>query len=229
MFRVEEYLHNLIASMKNVFGDRLLYVGLQGSYLRKEATENSDIDIMVILNTLSVQDLDSYRDIITQMEHSEKSCGFICGMDEFSKWNPLELCHIVHSTKDYYGRLSLLTPEYCEEDIVNFIKLSLGNMYHEMCHRYLHADRMKNYRNLPMTYKNAFFVLQNIYYLKTGVFCLTKKELFYILDEADKEIMEMSLKINSNEIYDFEQAFEKLFLWCQKTLTKLQEPEHEPR
>jgi len=49
MFRVDEYIQQLILSMKNVFGGRLLYVGLQGSYLRGEATENSDIDIMVII------------------------------------------------------------------------------------------------------------------------------------------------------------------------------------
>ena len=67
MFRVEEYLSELIASMKNVFGDRLLYVGLQGSYLREEATEDSDLDIMVILKDLSVQDMKLYREIILQM------------------------------------------------------------------------------------------------------------------------------------------------------------------
>ncbi|MBD5444875.1 MAG: hypothetical protein HDR29_04915 [Lachnospiraceae bacterium] len=222
MFRVDEYLNKLITSMKDVFGDRLLYVGLQGSYLRKEETENSDIDIMVIINKLSMQDLDSYREIIIQMEHYEKSCGFICGMDEFSKWNPLELCHILYSTKDYYGKLSLLVPEYSEEDIINYIKISLGNMYHEMCHRYLHADRIQNYQKLPMTYKNVFFILQNIYYLRTGVFCLTKKELLCKLDVVDKEIMTLSFEINSNKEYDFELAFEKLFLWCQQTLTNLQ-------
>ena len=226
MFRVDEYLHELITSMKAIYGDRLIYVGLQGSYLRKEATENSDIDIMVIIDKLSVQDLDAYKEIIMKMEHYEKSCGFICGMDEFSKWNPLESCHLLHSTKDYYGRLSLLIPEYSETDITNYIKVSLGNLYHEMCHRYLHADKMKNYRDLPMTYKNVFFILQNIYYLKTGVFCLTKKELFCMLDEGDREILELSLEIRSKEGYDFEHAFGKLFLWCQDTLTKLQEPGH---
>ncbi len=166
--------------------------------------------------------MDSYREIITQMEHYEKSCGFICGMDEFSKWNPLELCHILYSTKDYYGKLSSLMPKYSDEDIINYIKISLGNLYHEMCHRYLHADRVQNYQQLPVTYKNVFFILQNIYYLKTGSFCLTKKELLCKLDEFDKEVMMLSLEINSNEEYNFKQAFEKLFLWCQKTMTKLQ-------
>lgn len=218
MFRVDEYLQELISSMQEVFGDRLLYVGLQGSYLREEATENSDIDVMVIINHFSIRDLNSYREIISRMEGYEKSCGFICGMEEFSKWNPLELCHIVYTTKDYYGRLSSLIPEYSEQDINNFIKLSVGNLYHEICHRYLHADRRKNYQKLPMAYKNVFFILQNMYYLKTGAFCCTKKELLCILDKEDKELLEMSLKISSDKIYDFDQAFEKLFLWCQKAL-----------
>ena len=47
-----------------------------------------------------------------------------------------------------------------------------------------------------------------------------------MLDETDKEIMQMSLEIRSNEVYDFKQAFGKLFLWCQNTLSKLQEPKY---
>lgn len=218
MFRVDEYMQQLILSMKNAFGGRLLYAGLQGSYLRGEATENSDIDIMVIIENLSVQDLDSYKKIIMKMEHYEKSCGFICGIEEFSRWNPMELCHILHSTKDYYGRLSSLAPAYSEEDIIHYIKISLGNMYHEMCHRYIHADQSKNCQKLPMTAKNVFFILQDLCYLKTGTFCLTKQELLCLLDEPDREIMELSMQICSNGTYDFDQAFGKLFAWCQKTM-----------
>lgn len=221
MFRVEEYLSELIASMKNVFGDRLLYVGLQGSYLREEATEDSDLDIMVILKDLSVQDMKLYREIILQMQDYEKSCGFICGMDEFRAWNPLELCHLLHSTKDYYGKLSVLIPEYSKEDIANFIKLSIGNLYHEICHRYIHSDREANYQKLPLTYKGVFFTLQNMYYLKNGVFCVTKKDLIDMLETRDKEIMEISLSIANVEEYDFDKAFSKLFLWCKSVLTEL--------
>ncbi len=221
MFRVEEYLSELIASMKNVFGNRLLYVGLQGSYLREEATENSDLDIMVILRNFSVQDMKIYREIILQMQDYDKSCGFICGMDEFKSWNPLELCHLLHSTKDYYGKLSVLIPEYSEEDIANFIKLSVGNLYHEICHRYIHADKVANHQKLPLTYKSVFFILQNMYYLKTGVFSVTQKELISMLEAKDKEIMEISLSIAVAEDYDFDKAFTKLFFWCQRVLVEL--------
>ncbi|SEQ09490.1 Nucleotidyltransferase domain-containing protein [Treponema bryantii] len=43
---IDNYMKNLISRCKEAFGERLLYVGLQGSHLRGEATENSDIDVM---------------------------------------------------------------------------------------------------------------------------------------------------------------------------------------
>ena len=57
MFELNGYLHDLISCCRASFGDRLLYVGLQGSYLRGEAHEGSDIDVMVILDRFSVGDM----------------------------------------------------------------------------------------------------------------------------------------------------------------------------
>ncbi|MBO4914945.1 MAG: nucleotidyltransferase domain-containing protein, partial [Oscillospiraceae bacterium] len=79
MFDLDSYLNDLISSCQAAFGDRLLYVGLQGSYLRGEAHENSDIDVMVILDQFSVQDMDRYREILKRIGFYERSCGFICG------------------------------------------------------------------------------------------------------------------------------------------------------
>ena len=57
MFKIDEYISSLIELLKVAYQERLLYVGLQGSYLRGEATENSDIDIMVVISDMSVVDL----------------------------------------------------------------------------------------------------------------------------------------------------------------------------
>ena len=57
MFDLNKYLTDLMLSCQLAFGERLLYMGLQGSYLRGEAHENSDIDVMVILDRFSVQDI----------------------------------------------------------------------------------------------------------------------------------------------------------------------------
>ena len=54
------------------FSNRLLYVGLQDSYLRGEANENSDIDIMIIINCFSVKDMGEYRDVLKNIGSFEK-------------------------------------------------------------------------------------------------------------------------------------------------------------
>ena len=162
MFKLEKYINDLICECKNIFGERLLYVGLQGSYLRKEAHENSDIDIMVIIDDMTIHDLNDYRNILMLIGYFEKSCGFICGKEELQNWNPLEICQLLHTTKDYYGKLKDFAPSYTYEDERNYVKLSLGNLYHELCHRYIHSDKKKNEDKLPMTCKSIFFIIQNI-------------------------------------------------------------------
>ena len=53
MVNIEHYISTLLDLLRQQFGSRLLYLGLQGSYLRGEATENSDLDIVVILDSLT--------------------------------------------------------------------------------------------------------------------------------------------------------------------------------
>ena len=218
MIDVQIYMSELTAYLEATFGERLLYVGLQGSYLRGEATEESDIDAMVVLDDMTVRDLDTYRSIIMSLGDYEKSCGFICGRAELAGWNPLEICHVLHTTKDCYGTLSALVPSYDEADIQNYIKISAGNLYHEICHRYIHADAEANRKNLPFTYKGVFFILQNMYYLKTGVFAMTKKELLTMLSDEDRAVMETAMLIADGRNYDFDKALETLFCWCGNVL-----------
>ena len=67
MFDLDKYLADLITKCRSAFGERLLYMGLQGSWLRGEAHENSDIDMMVILDRFSVGDMDIYRGILREI------------------------------------------------------------------------------------------------------------------------------------------------------------------
>lgn len=221
MINVENYCSSLLLRLRQQYGSRLTYIGLQGSYLRNEATETSDIDIMVVIDQLSVADLDTYRSIIRSLGNFEKSCGFICSKSDLANWNPLEICHLLHSTKDFYGVLAELVPEYTETDIRNFIKMSVNNLYHEICHRYIHADTDRNTARLPGTYKGVFFILQNLSYLSHGKFPLTKAELLPMLDGIDLAVFKRSLELSSGIRHDFSDSFELLFTWCQETLARL--------
>lgn len=59
MLDLEPYMIQLVAGLKQEFGSRLIYIGLQGSYSRGEATLNSDLDIMTVLDQLQLADMDN--------------------------------------------------------------------------------------------------------------------------------------------------------------------------
>lgn len=221
MFRIDEYIDELITSLKDVLGERLMYIGLQGSYLRDEATENSDIDIMAVIDNFSVEDLKTYQKVLVSVGNFDKSCGFICGKADLEHWNPLEICHLLNTTKDYYGELKKLVPVYTAEDERNYVKLSLNNLYHEICHRYIHADREYNVLKLPITCKPVFFIMQHLYYLSSGNFIPTKRELLECVQGEDKIVLELSISLQKNVDYNFDKAFSILFNWCQNALSRI--------
>lgn len=221
MIRIEEYIDELTDILADAFGERLVYIGLQGSYLRNEAMENSDIDIMAVIDDISVEDLDTYRQALVSIGNFDKSCGFICGRADLSHWNPLELCHLLNTTKDYYGELKNLVPAYTMEDERNYVKFSLNNLYHELCHRYIHADREHNISRLPVTCKSVFYIVQHLYYLRTGNFVPTKRELLECVQDEDKAVLELSISLRNDDGYDFDRAFSLLFRWCQSALARI--------
>ncbi len=217
MFGIDKYIKDLTAELKSAFGKRLLYVGLQGSYLRGEATEKSDIDIMAVIDGLSVGDLNTYREALISVGNFDKSCGFICGKSDLENWNPLEICHLLNSTKDCFGELKSLVPAYSEEDERNYVRLSVNNLYHELCHRFVHADREYNISRLPASSKQVFYILQHLNYLITGNFVQTKRDLLKALKGDDKKFLQMCINMQNGD-YDFDKAFETLFNWCQRVL-----------
>lgn len=211
MFDINEYIESIMTKCKAAFGERLMYIGLQGSYLRGEAHEDSDIDIMVIIDRFTVEDMDTYRSILKDIGYYEKSCGFICGKAEMSNWNPLEVCQLHHTTKDLFGTLGDFLPAAGRQDEINYVKFSLGNIYHELCHRYIHSSRDKNTAKLRLTCKGLFFLIQNIYYLESGRFINSREELKKLVSAKDRAVLKIS-ELPDN--YDFDKAFRQVFVWC---------------
>ena len=60
--------------------------------------------------------------------------------------------------------------------------------------------------------------MQNVHYLETGCFVLTKRELLKRVQGDNKKMLEMTLALKAVEDYDFDNVFAALFEWCQKTL-----------
>ena len=101
------------------------------------------------------------------------------------------------------------------------MKLSVNNLYHELCHRFIHGERGKTIAALPSLYQSAFFLLQNLYYLEHGLFPQTKAELLPLLSGRNHSVLKCAMTFKADSAFDFHACFELLFLWCQETLTSL--------
>lgn len=211
MYNSEQYMENLISLLKSEFACRLRYVGLQGSYERNEATSESDIDPMVIIENLSQKDLYAYRRIIESLEMPEKSCGFLCDFDTLAHWNALEVFSLVQSTRDYYGTLSEMVPAYTGNDIRAYALMSANNLLHEITHRFVHAPLEKNASKLASLEKGVFFMLQNVVYLEKGIFPKSRKALSEHLTEADKPLWSTLTALKNGAAIPFDDAFTVIF------------------
>ena len=74
MIDIATWMQNFLQTLNETFRDRVWFVGLQGSFARGEATETSDIDVVVILDELSATDIQTYNDMLDTMTYRELIC-----------------------------------------------------------------------------------------------------------------------------------------------------------
>lgn len=91
MIDVKTWISEFTNKIEQAFFNRVWFIGLQGSYGRNEATETSDIDVVVILDEMRVNDLKTYRDMLDTLPNRELVCGFISGKNELLNWEPSAL------------------------------------------------------------------------------------------------------------------------------------------
>ena len=152
-------MNDFLLKLNEVFANRVLFVGLQGSYGRGEATEASDIDVVVILDELNASDIQTYQNILDTLPHRELICGFVSGKDEILNWEPSDLFQFYHDTNAIKGSLDDLLPMIDQAAIDRAIKMGAGNIYHGCVHNMLHE---KSEEILKGLYKAASFVVQAI-------------------------------------------------------------------
>ena len=110
-------------------------------------------------------------------------------------------------------------PPYTQEDVRVYLKLNLGNLYHELCHRYLHSGQLE--QELPRMYKSTLYLLQNLHWLRTGVYPMNTSELEVCLCDTDRKILLTAAQYKQGEAVDAKEAFEQLFDWSAELLRQL--------
>jgi len=216
MLNIQEWIEQFQKEILLNFKERICFIGLQGSYARGEATENSDIDVVVIFDTLTVDDLKQYDQIISQMSYREKICGFLSGRDEIICWEKSDLFQFYYDTKAIYGKLDFILPLIKKENVKQAVLIGGCNIYHACCHNIIHE---KSLDILKALFKQAVFVLQAKYFYDAENYVSKKKELIDKLEAEDKHILELYFTIKSaDKTEEFDNYSNELFVWSSRLI-----------
>ncbi|MBR2964845.1 MAG: nucleotidyltransferase domain-containing protein [Lentisphaeria bacterium] len=211
MIDLESWLERFAQSLRKTFGERVWFAGLQGSYARGEATDSSDIDLVVILDALTAEDIASYGAMLDSLDHRELVCGFLSGKEELLHWEPSELFQFCRDTKPIIGSLDDVLALVKPGDIDRAILTGACGVYHACVHNMLYEKDEGILRNL---YKTATFSIRATTYRRTGIYCSRLDELLQHASAADKEIVQTCLAMKSGVPVDFSSASRQLFAWA---------------
>ncbi len=215
MIDITPFIEKFSQVLKAAFAERIRFVGLQGSYARGEATEGSDIDVVVILDKLSASDIAAYNATLDTLPHRELICGFLAGQKEIANWEPADLFQFYYDTKPIMGSLDDLLSPPDKETIARAIKMGVCNVYHGCVHNMLYKKSDGILRGL---YKSAVFTVQTLYFQQTGKYIPRHKELLAVASSDDNKIVDTYLQLKSGETVRFQEMSETLFTWAQKQI-----------
>ena len=213
MIEISSWMDKFVGVLEERFGDRVWFVGLQGSYGRGEATETSDIDVVVILDELTAQDIQAYNAMLDTLPNRELICGFVSGKKELLNWEPSDLFQFYHDTTPIKGSLDELLALIDDVAIERAIKIGACNIYHGCVHNMLHE---KSDEILKGLYKAASFVVQAICFQETGCYIKSQKALLEKVSDDERSIVENFLSLKNNDKVDFEEMSTTLFAWSKK-------------
>ncbi len=217
MIDIKNWINVFLPALNDAFGKRVWFVGLQGSYGRGEATENSDIDIVVILNELSSADVKAYDAVLDTLPHRELVCGFLSGKNELFHWEPSDLFQFYFDTTPIQGSLDELLPMIDDGAIHRAIKIAACNIFHGCTHNMLYE---KSTDLLKSLYKSASFVVQAICYQETGNYIRRQRDLIPLLSPHEQAIVNTFLYLKSGGFVDFQPMSETLFDWSKSWIEK---------
>ena len=217
MIDVTFWMQNFLQTLNETFVNRVWFVGLQGSYARGEATETSDIDVVVILDKLSAIDIWTYNEMLDTLPHRERICGFLSGKDDIMNWEPSDLFQFCHDTTPIQGSLDAVLTVVDESAVNRAIKIGVCNIFHGCVHNMLHEKSNDILRGL---YKSASFVVQAIVFKQTGSYIKHQEELLTVANLNEQAIINKFLSFKKGGTVDFTPMSETLFAWSKKWIDK---------
>ena len=217
MIDIKTWIDLFLKALNQTFENRVWFVGLQGSYGRGEATETSDIDIVVIIDELSTTDIRTYNKMLDTLPHRELICGFLSGKKEIMNWEPSDLFQFCHDTTPIAGSLDKVMAVIDESAVNRAIKIGACNIFHGCVHNMLYEKSEDILRGL---YKSASFVVQAIAFKQTGNYISHQKELLEVVSSDERGIVETFLNLKNGGTVDFNSMSETLCTWSKKWISE---------
>ena len=218
MIEITTWMNEFLSTINEAFGDRVWFVGLQGSYGRGEATETSDIDVVVILDELSITDIHKYNVMLNTLPYRELICGFVSGRDELLNWEPSDLFQFCNDTTPIIGSLDEVMAVVDDVAVNRAIKNGACNIYHGCVHNMLHEMSEDILKGL---YKSAAFVIQAITFKQTGKYIRSQSDLLQIALPEEQRIINTSTYLKNGGAIDFEKMSQELFVWSKAWIGKV--------
>ena len=215
MINISKWLDTFVEAVSSTFGERVWFIGLQGSYSRGEATESSDIDTVVILDNLTADDIHAYDNMLDTLPHRELICGFLSGKNELFRWEVSDLFQFIYDTKAIRGSLDELLPLIDSNSVERAIRTGVCNIYHGCVHNMLYE---KSEDILKALYKSASFTVQAIAFKETGKYISSQKDLYGAVSYDEKVIVETFLRLKSSGKAEFDKMSESLLEWARKRI-----------
>lgn len=184
---LEHWMQRYLQMVHALFGARICCVGLQGSCGRGEAGPESDIDVVLILDQVSMVDLERYRAAAEALPQREKLCGFVSGRRELEHWDRAELISFYYDTTPIEGELNFLLPLLRPADVRRAVLAGACGIYHACSHNYLHTRSEELVLQLQ---KAAFFTLRLAHFERTGVFVKQRQGLMPLLRPEERALLE---------------------------------------
>ena len=209
---ISKWTDEFMKALQNTFGERIWFVGLQGSYGRGEATDRSDIDMVVILDEVTVDDVKAYYAMLDALPNRELMCGFFSGKKELLHWEASDLFQFYYDTTPILGSLDELLTVLDEAAVNRAIKIGACNIYHGCVHNMLFD---KSEEILKGLYKAASFAVQAIAFRETGKYIRHQKDLLNVATKVEQEIVETFLNLKNGGEIRFEEMSAVLMNWAQ--------------
>ena len=218
MLEIQTWMRGYIAAVRSAFGDRVRYIGLQGSRARGEAGPDSDIDVVCILDGCSLADLETYQAAVEHLPERDKLCGFVSGTAELAAWDRGDLFSFRHDTEDWYGQLADLLPPEEPGDARRALHTGACGLYHLCCHNFLHG---RSTEAVSEAYKSAVFLLRAKAYLEQGVYCRRRAELARRLPGPDLDILQTAQALKARSCReDLTALTDRLLAWCRDVICR---------